>query len=122
MSEASFYSADPWLKPFTGVIEERISRCKLKEKHLAGNGSLSDFAVGYLYYGLHRTESGWIFREWAPNATDIYLTGTFSGWKEASAYRMSRINAYGDWEIKLPQEALNHGDLFKLLVHWTDGK
>ena len=48
MSEANFYSADPWLKPFTGVIDDRISKCKLKEKHLTGNGSLADFAVGHL--------------------------------------------------------------------------
>jgi len=122
MSEVNFYTADPWLKPFTGVIEERISKCKLKEKHLAGNSSLSDFAMGHHYYGLHRTEGGWVFREWAPNATDIYLTGTFSGWKEISAYQMSRINTYGDWEITLPQGTLNHGDLFKLSVHWAGGK
>jgi 1,4-alpha-glucan branching enzyme len=122
MSEASFYSADPWLKPFTGVIDERISKCKLKEKHLAGKGSLSDFAVGHHYYGIHRTGSGWVFREWAPNATDIFLTGTFNGWEEKPGYRMSRINSYGDWEIILPLEALNHGDLFKLSVHWEGGK
>jgi 1,4-alpha-glucan branching enzyme len=35
---------------------------------------------------------------------------------------MSRINAYGDWEINLPQGTLNHGDLFKLSVHWAGGK
>jgi 1,4-alpha-glucan branching enzyme len=122
MSETSFYSADPWLKPFTSVIDERISKCKLKEKHLAGKGSLSDFAVGHHYYGIHRTGSGWVFREWAPNATDIYLTGTFNGWEEKSGYRMSRISNYGDWEIILPMEALNHGDLFKLSVHWEGGK
>lgn len=122
MSEVNFYTSDPWLKPFTGVIEERISKCKQKEKHLAGNSSLSDFAVGYLYYGFHRTAEGWVFREWAPNATDIFLTGTFSDWKETSVYRMSRINDYGDWEINLPKGTLNHGDLFKLSVHWAGGK
>jgi 1,4-alpha-glucan branching enzyme len=35
---------------------------------------------------------------------------------------MSRINSYGDWEISLPNGTLNHGDLFKLSVHWAGGK
>ena len=35
---------------------------------------------------------------------------------------MKRINQYGDWEIILPSEALKHGDLYKLSVHWEGGK
>jgi 1,4-alpha-glucan branching enzyme len=34
---------------------------------------------------------------------------------------MSRINDYGNWEINLSPEALHHGDLFKLSVHWEGG-
>jgi hypothetical protein len=29
--------------------------------------TLSDFADGYDYYGLHKVKDGWVFREWAPN-------------------------------------------------------
>jgi 1,4-alpha-glucan branching enzyme len=117
-----FYTADPWLGPFTQIIDERISKCQLKEQSLAGNGSLSEFAMGHFYYGLHKENGKWIFREWAPNATDIYLTGTFTGWKEKPDYRLNRINQYGDWEIILPAQAFNHGDLYKLSVHWHGGK
>ena len=28
----------------------------------------------------------------------------------------------GDWEIILPPEALKHGDLYKLSIHWEGGK
>jgi 1,4-alpha-glucan branching enzyme len=35
---------------------------------------------------------------------------------------MNRINTYGDWEIRLPDKLLRHGDLYKLLVHWNGGK
>jgi 1,4-alpha-glucan branching enzyme len=122
MSTTKFYSIDPWLKPFTGLIDERINRCHQKEKQLAGNNTLSDFALGHYYYGLHRTDDGWIFREWAPNATDVYIIGIFTEWKEKQEYRMKMINRNGDWEIILPQGALNHGDLFKLSVHWEGGK
>jgi 1,4-alpha-glucan branching enzyme len=122
MITRKFYTSDPWLKPFAGVIDERFNRCHLKEKSLAGNGTLSGFAMGHHYFGLHRTSDSWIFREWAPNATSIFLTGTFTNWKEKSEYLMKRINQQGDWEITLPLSAMNHGDLYKLSVHWKGGK
>jgi 1,4-alpha-glucan branching enzyme len=122
MSTSKFYTADPWLKPFTDVIDERINKCNQKEKHLTGNKTLCDFALGHHYYGLHRTNDSWVFREWAPNATNIFIIGIFTGWKEKPEYRMTRINRNGDWEIILPLNSLNHGDLFKLSVHWEGGK
>jgi 1,4-alpha-glucan branching enzyme len=122
MTPAKFYLSDPWLDPFKGIIESRISKCIAKELQLAGDGKLIEFAMGHYYYGLHRSQDGWIFREWAPNADDIYLTGMFSNWKEKSAFRLERINSYGDWEIKLPAESLSHGNLYKISVHWNGGK
>jgi 1,4-alpha-glucan branching enzyme len=35
---------------------------------------------------LHKTENEWIIREWLPNATHIYLTGTFNDWQEKKEY------------------------------------
>ena len=67
-------------------------------------------------------DRNWVFREWAPNAKNIFVTGTFTSWQEMEEYRMERINSYGDWEITLPLEALEHGDLYKLSIHWEGGK
>jgi 1,4-alpha-glucan branching enzyme len=122
MKSGSFYNSDPWLKPYAGVINARISKCISKENRLAGNGTLSDFALGHYYYGLHFQNNHWVFREWAPNATQIYLLGTFNGWKEMKEYSMNRVNDNGDWEIILSPEALKHEDLFKLSIHWEGGK
>ena len=122
MNTGKFYTTDPWLKPFTGVIDNRIGKCLSKEKHLIGNGSLCDFAMGHYYYGLHRNNDCWVFREWAPNAKSIFVTGIFTGWKEKEDFMMKRVNPQGDWEIILPLEALKHGDLYKLSVHWEGGK
>ena len=122
MSSAKFYSLDPWLKPFSCIIEQRIEKCRTKEKQLTGTGTLSDFALGHFYYGLHREGKNWVFREWAPNATSIYLTGNFTGWQDNPDYRLTRINENGDWEIKLPEGAIHHQDLYKLSVHWDGGK
>jgi 1,4-alpha-glucan branching enzyme len=121
MNTGKFYTIDPWLKPFTGIIDERIAKCQLKERHLAGKGTLCSFALGHHYYGLHRTDDGWVFREWAPNATRICLIGTFTGWREKHGFDMQRINPNGDWEISILPDVIKHGDLFKLSVHWDGG-
>jgi 1,4-alpha-glucan branching enzyme len=121
MNSGRFYTPDPWLNPFTGTIENRIRKCISKEKELTGDMSLSEFACGHKYYGLHKTDNRWIFREWAPNATIIYLIGTFNGWKENDTYKLKKINLNGDWEIVLPDHSLKHGDLYKLSVHWNGG-
>jgi 1,4-alpha-glucan branching enzyme len=114
---------DEWLKPYADAIEGRHQHAVDKEAELTEGGkrSLSEFADGYMYFGLHRTRGGWVIREWAPNATQIFVTGTFNDWQERPDYEMSRLDN-GVWEISLPKEALNHGDLFKLSVHWNGGQ
>ena len=113
---------DPWLKPYNDIIEERHRYFLQKEKELTQNGkiSLSDFATGYLYFGLHKTENGWIMREWAPNATEIFLVGTFNNWQRMESYRLKRIEN-GVWEVKIPAERIRHNDLYKLHVSWEGG-
>ena len=112
---------DPWLAPYTDVIRRRQERIVKKEAELIVNsGTLSDFATGYLYFGLHRTPGGWVFREWAPNATRIYLVGDFNGWKELDNYQLERKDN-GQWEIFLPEKALEHHQLYKLLIYWDGG-
>jgi len=122
MNTSSFYNTDPYLKSFTDKIDKRINKCILKEEKLVGDGSLQGFAMGHYYYGLHRNKNNWVIREWAPNATKIFITGIFSGWEEKTEYMMKRVNSQGDWEITLPLKALKHEDLFKLSVHWEGGK
>jgi 1,4-alpha-glucan branching enzyme len=73
-----------------------------------------------LYFGLHRTNKGWTIREWAPNATHIYLIGTFNDWKESEQYAFNAIGN-GNWELNLPLNLLHHEDLYKLMIHWKDG-
>ncbi|MDR2628240.1 MAG: alpha amylase C-terminal domain-containing protein [Dysgonamonadaceae bacterium] len=113
---------DAWLKPYQQAIAGRHAHALRKEASLTGNGrlSLSDFASGYLYFGLHTTPQGWVFREWAPYASAIYLTGTFNDWSEQEPYRLHPLDN-GVWELHLPPDALQHGDLYKLRMHWNGG-
>ncbi len=54
--------------------------------------------------------------------TDIYLIGDFNDWKESPKYRAKRIPGTGNWELKLSEKAMKHGDLFKMKVHWEGGE
>ena len=94
---------DPWLEPYSAAIEGRHQNVLSKELELTNGGktTLSDFASGYLYFGLHRSRKGWTFREWAPNAKEIYLIGDFNDWQMKPAYRMKKVKrSNGVWEIE----------------------
>ena len=121
--ELDIVKKDSWLEPFSEIIEGRHNRVLDKIKDLTGGKStLSEFASGYLYFGLHKTKNGgWVLREWAPNATDIYIIGDFSEWKELEKYRLKNIDN-GVWEVKLKKDDLRHLDIYKLSVHWSGGK
>ena len=122
MESLNLIKNDPWLAPYESAIEGRYQYVIDKEKSLTNNGkqTLSEMASGYLYFGLHKTAKGWIFREWAPNATAIYLIGTFNDWQKNEKYKLKK-KANGVWEISLAEKLLCHGDLFKLLVEWDGG-
>ena len=68
--------------------ERKISLCreltKLNEEvirtTLDGAVKLYDCADEHLYYGFHREKDGWTYREWAPAADRVYLTGDFNNW------------------------------------------
>ena len=113
---------DPLLKPYQSVLRRRLQKIVETEKRLISDDrSLEEFAAGHEFYGLHWLEDSWVFREWAPNATALYLVGDMTGWRERPAFQLRRINANGDWEIRLPRDIMDHGSFYRLRVHWADG-
>ena len=115
---------DSWLEPFEDAIRGRHDHAVWKLNQLTNNGkkSLKDFASGHLYFGLHKQLRGWVFREWAPNATEIYLIGDFNNWQEDEKYKCKRIEGTGNWELKLRERDLKHGQLYKMKVKWNGGE
>ncbi len=109
---------DPWLEPFTEVIIRRIKEAEAKEAVLTNGKSLADFATGHLFFGLHKTGDGWVIREWAPNATHIFLIGTFNDWQEKKNYEFKK-REHDVWELKLKENDIHHGDLYALSLHWA---
>ena len=112
---------DKLLKPFAGIIEKRHQQVLAMEREFTYRTTrLSDSCNSYLYYGSHRTNEGWVFREWAPNATAIYLLCEFNDWRKHPDYALTKVGD-GNWEIKLPLGALAHEMLYRLLVEWNGG-
>ena len=116
---------DPYLQPYEEAIRGRHDHAlwKLNQLTKKGHRSLEDFASGYDYYGLHRTSrGGWVFREWAPNATEIFLVGDFNDWQESEKYQARRLAGTDNWELRLPKNAMKHGQLYKMHVRWNGGE
>lgn len=115
---------DIHLGAYRDELNRRSAMILAREKELTSgtNGSLADFASGHEYYGLHFKGDHWVFREWAPNATAIFLTGDFSGWTDQGEFQLSRLNDHGDWELQLPAECLRHGMLYAMHLYWNGGE
>lgn len=112
---------DPWLKPYSGVIEHRHNLQTSKEKELCkGLSDLRAFATGHLYFGIHRTSTEWIIREWMPNAISVHLIGEFNSWKIEDKYAFTKLDG-GNWELKIPLHLMQHRDQYKLKVAWENG-
>ena len=98
----------PELVPFEGDINLRMERYKNKlYQLLQGKTSLKDFANAHKYYGFHQAEDGWVYREWAPAADQLYLAGEFNNWAWTET-PMTRTDN-GNWELFLPGDTLHKG-------------
>ena len=98
--ELGIFDLDKGLLPYRRDIEQRMLNYRNKRRELVGDGgSLSDFANAHEYFGFHRTNDGWVYREWAPAADALYLTGDMVGW-DMTALPMKRLEG-GVFEIYL---------------------
>ncbi|MDR3227735.1 MAG: alpha amylase C-terminal domain-containing protein [Prevotellaceae bacterium] len=120
MKVSQLTELDPFLIPFERTINRRFEEMQKREKDITNGMSLSDFANGHLYFGLHNVDNSWIIREWAPNATNIYVVGEFSNWKPQQKYKLKNIGN-GVWEGVFVNSLFTHLDLYKFYVEWQGG-
>ena len=109
---------DPSLQPFAGDLQLRMDNyAATKEKILPPDMTLAEYANGHHYFGFHRTDDGWYYREWAPGAEAMYLTGDFCGW-DRHAHPMTSLEN-GVFELFLPgKDALKNGQhVCTIVVH-----
>ena len=68
----------------------------------------------YEFMGVHRTENGYTFRVWAPNADEVYVTGDFCSWKPEN--KMSRETDQGLWSITLDENEFSQLSRYKFII------
>ena len=117
---------DEWLHPVADKIAERHERYLKRMSAIeAQAGSIVDYANGYRYFGWQWDDSlaGWWFREWLPEAYDVFIFGDFNSWQRTQL-RLDK-DRYGVWSIFLPEamygHLLQHGSLYKLHIHGANG-
>lgn len=73
----------------------------------------------YEYLGSFLNGDSCIFRVWAPNAKEVYVTGQFCSW-DTRKYKMQKINDAGLYEIEIFGVALY--DSYKYVLIANDGR
>lgn len=133
VSLAQFGEGPQWLKrdpllakpKYVEAITNRWMRAEALESRLTQHGrlTLDEFAAGHQYYGLHfdNVTNEWVFREKAPNATEIFLVHGGTDWKPRDDHRLERIDA-NTFELRLPKAGLKHQDEYRLQVRWSGGE
>ena len=112
------FKADPLLKNYEADFDLRMNNYHRKKNELLAPGqTLADFSNGSLFFGFHRENGGWYYREWAPAAEAMYLTGDFNGWDRHACPLQRKEN--GVFEVFLPGEhALQDGQrVMAIVVH-----
>ncbi len=107
---------DPYLTPFSEDLALRMNNYETKRKELLQNAAdLDSFANAHHYFGFHRLDGAWVYREWAPAAEALYLTGDFNGW-DMFACPMTKLEN-GVFEVVLPgEDALEYGQKVQTIV------
>ena len=112
---------DPWLEPATADIMARHDRFASKLGFIETiSGSIETFAQAYEFMGINfiSSENCWVYREWAPAAHGLFLTGDFNNWNQYSHPLKKTEN--GIWEIKLNADyyktVFTHESKVKVLV------
>ena len=126
IKQLAIIQEDPWLAPYQQEVKERLENFQKALIEIEeAEGSLLNFATAHQYYGIHfdNKKNGWIYREWAPNAHQLFLIGDFNGW-DRNSHPLER-NQQNDWEIFLPFETYHptfiHGSKIKVTIHGANG-
>lgn len=107
---------NPQLQSFSGDIDLRMRYYNDTKNRLLGDRrTLDEFANAHEYFGIHHVDGGWVYREWAPSAYQLYLSGEFNNWNQTS-HPLKKLDN-GIWELKLDgDDALWDGCKVKTVV------
>ncbi|MBQ6471475.1 MAG: alpha amylase C-terminal domain-containing protein [Victivallales bacterium] len=115
------FGDEPGLASYQAVLESRVARALERGRAVQGRRrTLAAACDWHRHYGLHLTRQGWVFREWLPNATAVWLVGDFTAWRREEAFRLVRKGE--EWVLRAPAEAIRPGQQYRLVVQWPGGE
>lgn len=94
-----------WLEPWKGHIEWRHKNYRDALARIESvAGTVDKFTLSYKEFGLHYNEEkkGITYKEWAPNATELYLVGDFNEWNTADPATKCTRDEFGMFTLFLP--------------------
>jgi len=121
----SILQNSPELQPFSKEISDWHYRYLGMNTFLKDvYGSLDLFSKAYQTFGFQYDvkKKSWTYREWAPSAFQLWLSGDFNDWNRESHPLTN--NGDGVWEIEIKdseKQSLAHGQKLKVIVHARNG-
>lgn len=120
MTSLKILEIDPWLESNAEALGRRFARFQDWQK--SSGGELHEQSQGHHYFGINfepKTQE-WVYREWAPRAHQLFLTGDFCQWSPEQ-HPLTKDPNSGIWEIRLPAQTLSHADRIKVRVIGDSG-
>ncbi|KAK2951959.1 putative 1,4-alpha-glucan-branching enzyme [Blattamonas nauphoetae] len=118
---------DEYLRPHEAAIRRRFDNFqKLKQTVTQSEGGIDQFSKSYERYGVHATDKGVEYREWAPGAQEVSLWGEFCNWDPAKRVPCQK-DQFGNWTCFIPNNAdgtcpIPHHSRIKAHVKLATGK
>ncbi len=116
---------DPDLLAYADMISARLNHAAALEERITQQtrGSLAEFADYHEIFGLHfdADKNEWIFREWAPGATAVFIVCEKTAWQKHPDFQLERKTnqVFEKWFAK---DIFSHTDLFRLKLVWQTGE
>ena len=116
---------DPYLLSYADIISSRrLKAVEIEDKiKFENRGSLSFFADYHKIFGLHFDEvkDSWVFREWAPNASEIFIVCEKTSWQKNKDFKLNKLDNQV-FEGQFLKETFAHEDLYRLKIVWPGGE
>ncbi|CAK9014954.1 unnamed protein product [Durusdinium trenchii] len=120
------FEIDRSLESCQGQIWDRVNGYKWWLSELEKTeGGIEAFAEGYKIFGFNRDEEkgGYVYREWLPNAKQVFLIGGFNDWQNSTPLTNE---GFGRWSLFIKDKAdgspgIPHQTQLKVRVEANDG-
>mmetsp|Transcript_78474 Transcript_78474/g.202083 ORF Transcript_78474/g.202083 Transcript_78474/m.202083 type:complete len:1723 (+) Transcript_78474:46-5214(+) len=116
----AIFDLDGKLRDVQGQIWDRVNGYRhWKEELEKTEGGMVKFSEGYKVFGFNKAEGGYTYREWLPNAKNVWLIGEFNGWE--NTWPLTN-EGFGRWVLTIKEKDIQHRQQLKVRLETHDGQ